>query len=150
MPKFCVPVAVVVLIERPGDGGAQLLLQRRQNTGFGDGMWDFACSGHVEEGESLTDACSRECREELGISASPDDFEFITFIYKRDGAMTYVNPYFVLRQYEGEPHIGEPFKCAELGWFDECALPAELLPDRREALAAYRGGRPFIQFVREK
>ena len=43
MEKFRVPVAVVVLIERNVGGIKQILLQRRQNTGFGDGMWDFAC-----------------------------------------------------------------------------------------------------------
>ena len=53
MEKFKVPVAVVVLIARNVGGKEQILLQRRQNTGFGDGMWDFACSGHVEDGESL-------------------------------------------------------------------------------------------------
>ena len=33
------PVAVVVLIIREDDGRREVLLQRRQNTGFGDGMW---------------------------------------------------------------------------------------------------------------
>ena len=42
MSRFKVPVAVVVMITRTCGGKRQLLLQRRSNTGFGDGKWDFA------------------------------------------------------------------------------------------------------------
>ena len=145
MGKLKAPVAVVVLITRD-DGVRQVLLQRRQNTGFGDGMWDFACSGHAEEGESLTVACVRECREELGIEARARDFEFFTLIYKRDGNLTYVNPYFHLTKYDGEPAICEPSKCSELRWFDVSALPEDLLPDRRAALKALREGVKLIEY----
>lgn len=146
MTRFKAPVAVVVLIEREHDGKRQLLLQRRRNTGFGDGMWDLACSGHVEEGESCSCACARECREELGIETSPEDFRFFALIYKRDGAVTYVNPYFALRAFAGEPCIAEPLKCSELRWFDENSLPDELLPDRKSACDAYRRGHAFIEY----
>ena len=136
MGKLKAPVAVVVLITRD-DGVRQVLLQRRQNTGFGDGMWDFACSGHAEEGESLTEACVRECAR---------DFEFFTLIYKRDGNLTYVNPYFHLTKYDGEPAICEPSKCSELRWFDVSALPEDLLPDRRATLKAQREGVKLIEY----
>jgi len=53
-----------VLLKAGGDG----LLHRRQNTGYMDGLWDFAGSGHVDGGET-----ARECREELGISVRPED-----------------------------------------------------------------------------
>lgn len=147
MEKFKVPVAVVVLIARNVGGINQILLQRRQNTGFGDGMWDFACSGHVEEGESLTAACSRECREELGISADAQDFEFFTLFYKRDGQVTYVNPYFVLQKFMSEPHICEPHKCAELEWFCTDNLPEDLLPDRKAAYNALMQGLPYVEYT---
>ena len=46
-------VAVMLILEREADGRRELLLQRRQNTGYADGLWDVAVSGHLEEGESL-------------------------------------------------------------------------------------------------
>jgi isopentenyl-diphosphate delta-isomerase len=53
------------------EGG--LLLQRR---GFAKdmaaGLWDSACSGHVQPGESYLDAAVRELEEELGIRAEPE------------------------------------------------------------------------------
>ena len=52
--------------------GAGLLLQRR---GFdkdkGAGLWDSACAGHVEPGETYLQAAIRELEEELGLSAEP-------------------------------------------------------------------------------
>lgn len=146
MEKFRVPVAVVVMMTRESGCARQLLLQRRKNTGFGDGMWDFACSGHVEEGESLTEACARECGEELSVRALPKNFHFFTLIYKKDGEVTYVNPYFHLTEYEGTPRISEPGKCSEMCWFDESALPSDLLPDRRAALEAFISGRKLIEY----
>lgn len=51
---------------------AGLLLQRR---GFekdtGAGLWDSACAGHVQPGESYMEAAVRELGEELGIAAEP-------------------------------------------------------------------------------
>lgn len=150
MQRFAVPVAVVVMIARSKGGTRRILLQRRRNTGFGDGMWDFACSGHVERGESLTDACARECREELGIDAAPENFKFFTLVYKRDGSVTYVNPYFYLDEFSGEPERREPFKCSDLAWFDEEALPCDLLPDRRQALQAFGKGVTLIEYDAQK
>ena len=146
MAKFTAPVAVVVLIARIENGVRHILLQRRQNTGFGDGMWDFACSGHVEEGESMTEACVRECREELGIIAEAQRFKFFTLIYKRDGDITYVNSYFYLTEYYEKPVIMEQNKCSELKWFSEDDLPDDLLDDRRQAYEAFLKGIPFIEY----
>ncbi len=150
MDKFRAPVAVIVLITRMRGGRREVLLQRRQNTGFGDGMWDFSCSGHVEDGESMTRACARECSEELSIAAEAENFSFFTIIYKRDGKISYVNPYFHLTKYAGEPRINEPDKCSALEWFDESALPEDLLPDRREAYRAFLNGKPFIEYGWQK
>ncbi len=139
-------VAVVVMLSRKQNGVRQMLLQRRRNTGFGDGMWDFACAGHVERGERMTEACARECREELGIKAAPENFNFFTLIYKKDGNSVYCNPYFFLTKYEGEPKIKEPFKCSELKWFDIDALPDDLLDDRKRAFEAFKKGEPFLEY----
>ncbi len=147
--RYSVPVAVVVMISRGSGRGTELLLQRRANTGFGDGMWDLACSGHVERGETPLASCVRECREELGIAVRAEDIRFFTLVYKRDGQVTYVNPYFHVVDFEGEPKISESDKCSELKWFALDKLPSDLLPDRREAVEAFLEGRKYIEFCAE-
>lgn len=59
---------VHVVVETNGG----LLLQRR---GFdkdkGAGLWDSACAGHVEPGETYLQTATRELEEELGLRAEP-------------------------------------------------------------------------------
>ena len=142
--RFLTPTSVVVLIK--SEDGGRILLQKRKNTGFADGMWDFACSGHVEEGESMTSACARECAEELKIQALPEDFRFFTFIYKTDESATYCYGYFLLEKFEGQPRIGEIDKCADLGWFEIDNLPENLIDDRKAALDALKNGIHFLEY----
>lgn len=54
----------------------QILLARRANTGYMDGKWDFAGSGHVDENETATQAVIREAKEEMGILVSVNDVKF--------------------------------------------------------------------------
>ena len=41
--------AVFPILLREGANGQEVLLHLRQNTGYMDGCWDFAGSGHVDE-----------------------------------------------------------------------------------------------------
>ena len=53
---------------RDSDKGQEILLQKRHNTGYMDGMWDCSVAGHVENGESMKMALLREAKEEIGIN----------------------------------------------------------------------------------
>lgn len=142
------PSAVVVLLTRSCDGKQYVLLQRRKNTGFADGLWDLSCSGHVEENESMTSACVRECAEELGIIVRAEDCEFIALIHKRDREfdLTYYNGYFEISQFNGEPRICESDKCSEMAWFELNHLPVDIIPDRAVAVKAYLSGQSYSEF----
>ena len=52
-------IAVFLVLTRETKDGTEILLQRRYNTGFMDGMYDMAASGHVEKGETLSQAVVR-------------------------------------------------------------------------------------------
>ena len=123
-------------------------MQRRQNTGFADGLWDFSFSGHVEHGESMTAAAVREGAEELGISLDGSDLKFMALVHKRerDIDLTYINAYFYCEIFKGCPEIKEPHKCSELSWFYIDELPADIIPDRLKVLQEVQKGCAFIEY----
>lgn len=143
--RFRPYASVLLLLERELDGKRQLLLQRRQNTGFMDGWWDCAASGHLEAGETMTAAIRREAREELGIAIAPGDLSFVTLLhrYTPGTGRVYLNVYFAARVYQGQPRIAEPDRCAALQWFEPTALPARLIEDRRLAIIHYLQDIPY-------
>ncbi len=128
--------AVFPVILRTADNRKQVLLHRRANTGYMDGMLDFAGSGHVDENESATQAVVRECMEELGIIVHPEDVSFAHLSHRlnQNSQYTYYDIYFFVRAYEGTPYIAEPDKSTQLEWFDVEALPADVIEIRKMAL----------------
>lgn len=140
--RFQVPCAVFVILERENEGKCEILLQKRQNTGYRDGFWDLAASGHVEHGESLKTATVREAKEEIGIDILEEDLEFACMAHKffKNEDITYYDVYFKVHKYTGKIEIGEPHKCSELTWFDINELPEKLIDNRSEALFNYFKG----------
>ncbi|MDE6691551.1 MAG: NUDIX domain-containing protein [Clostridia bacterium] len=145
---YLTPSAVILILMRERGGKKQILLQRRRNTGFADGLWDFSCAGKVEEGESMTAAAVREAKEELGITVAAENLQFAVLIHKCDKTckLVYYNAYFVCTDFIGEPTVCEPEKCSELKWFDLDNLPDDLIDDRKCALKAYLDGKHYIEF----
>lgn len=131
--------AVFPIIMRTKNGKRQVLLLRRKNTGYMDGMWDFAGSGHVEENETAMQAAARECKEELGITVKQSDIRFAHLSHRvgLNGARTYYDIYFVIERYTGEAYIAEPDKCTGLQWFDVGELPEDFIGIRKQALMMY-------------
>ncbi len=146
--RFSTPSASIVMLVKNEDGKTKVLLQRRQNTGFMDGMWDLSCSGHVEHAESMSEAAAREAKEELGVTIPPDNLKFFVLVHKREKEwdLTYYNAYFVCKEFDGEPTICEPEKCYELKWFELDDLPDDLINDRKCAVKAYLEGVDYIEY----
>lgn len=104
----------------------EILLQLRQNTGYMDNMYDFACSGHVDKGESYATALVREAKEEIGISIREEDLVFlaVNHHYQAD----HVQLFFSTKSYEGEPIVCEPAECGGLLWAAIEDLPENTIP----------------------
>ena len=141
MNKHATPAAVMLWLLRQQEGKTQVLLQHRHNVKVLNDRWDAAACGHLEQGESATQAVCREALEELGIHIHPNDLRFagLGHILIKPG-FTYFNIYFQALRWRGEPRIAEPDKCDGLQWFDLDALPKDMIPERRQALRNYLSG----------
>lgn len=130
--KAGIPTGVHVVLEREG----RVLLMRRAGTGFFDGMWSLP-GGHVEEGESLGVAASRELAEELGLSVAPECLQLQGAVHRRSDTNR-IDFFLHAVEWRGEPVIAEPGKCDALAWRARDDLPADTVPYVREALAEAR------------
>ena len=89
-------------------------------------MYDFACSGHVDKGESFANALIREAKEEIGINITEEDLIFLAV--NHDYQSDHVQVFFATKSYIGEPVICEPEECGGLLWADIDELPQNIIP----------------------
>lgn len=133
----------VYLILRDGD---RILLARRANTGYQDGLYSVP-AGHIDANELPTEALVREIKEEIGIAIHPAHARFvhISFRPKHDATGDRVDYYFEARQWEGEVTNQEPHKCDDLRWVSVAELPENTSPHVRAALEAVERGEAFSE-----
>ena len=66
-----------IWIIREMDGRVQVLLQKRsQNKDSFPGKFDTSSAGHIQAGDEPLESALRELKEELGISAAPEQLHF--------------------------------------------------------------------------
>ena len=141
--------AVMLLLSRINDKGQEeILLQKRKNTGWKDGYWDFSASGHVEKNETMKMSTIREAKEELGIDVKMEDLEFMSLIHTNtpDTNQVYYNAYFKTMKWSGEPKVNEPEKCEEVKWFFINDLPENVIDNRRIAIENHKNKIYYSEF----
>jgi len=111
MDRLKVKVAVyMILLNHEG----KVLFGRRTNTGWQDGKLSLP-SGHVDPGELPTQSALRELKEEVDIKVELNQLEIKQIAYRKDN---YIDFYFLIKNWTGNPSIMEPSKCSELIWVD--------------------------------
>ena len=136
--RFQSTVTVFLVLTREKDGNTEILLQERCNTGYMDGKYDTACSGHLEPNESLSMAVVREAKEEINLDINEKDLQFVTLIHPYQE--NYINVFFSTRKFSGTPQIMEPDKCSNLGWFNIDNLPENIIPRIRNVIKNIQKG----------
>jgi 8-oxo-dGTP pyrophosphatase MutT (NUDIX family) len=130
---------VAAVIVHDEAAGRVLLLQRAAGSKFAPLHWDLP-SGKADKGESVTAAAARELEEETGLTVDPATLRVAGIIHGAWGVEApngFLTVIFAARKWDGEPVNTEPRKHAQLAWFPIGKVPAELVPDRREALLGY-------------
>jgi len=137
--RLKVKVAVYLILVKDN----KVLFARRLNTGWQDGKLSLP-SGHVDQGELPTEAAVRELEEEVGIRVTASDLIIGHISYRRDN---YVDFYFVVDNWQGEPQNMELNKCSEIIWINvnntKDSFADSVLESTRDALS---NGHFFSEF----
>lgn len=138
-----IPASYLVLINDED----KVLLLRRFNTGFKDGMYSLV-AGHVDDGETFTQALIRESLEEAGLEVLPENSTVGHIMHRKsetDGSER-VDVFYVVKNWSGEVTNCEPHKCDELVWHDFDNLPENTIDYIRFALESIRDGVMYSEF----
>lgn len=133
--------AVFVILEKDD----KIFFLRRANTGWADGML-VVPSGHVDQGDQVTEAAVKETKEEACVDVEIEDLEFVHVDYLRD---EYTNFYFKAKAWSGEPKLGEPDLASEAIWIDKNEIPEDVTPQLRRLFRQMEGGSYFSEIERE-
>lgn len=115
--------------------GENVLLGKRQNTGYADDMWHVP-GGHTEPGENTIQGLTREMKEELGITLHTGDVTLAHAIhhYNNETGEDRLQIFFRSSSWEGKIANTEPQKCSELCWFPQSSLPENMVEYARQAI----------------
>lgn len=114
----------------------QILLIKRQNTGYQDGKFSVP-AGHLEEDESLEHAIIREAKEEIGIDIN-NNVEFTKMLHRIPEKR--LDFFYKTKHWEGELYNKEPNKCEFVKWFELYDLPENTVDYVKEIILENKKG----------
>lgn len=146
MDKHRIKAAAYAILKQDG----KVAFVRRQNTGFMDGMIGLP-AGHLEKMETFAECMAREANEEVGVTINSNDAKLVFFghRFEPNGEYDYVDCYFEVEKWQGEPINNEPDKSSELVWVDIENLPDDTMPYQREHLTAWQRGENYHDSQRD-
>lgn len=121
----------------------------RKNTGWHDGDYGLP-AGKLEWHETFTDGAIREAKEEAGVDIKPDDMRVVHVAHRHaeEGGefMDWVDIYYGVDDWEGEPHNAEVEKSERLDWLPINDLPDNIVPPQRAALTELAKGNVYSEY----
>lgn len=148
-----------VWIARRRDGRAEVLLQKRSaDKDSFPGLYDTSSAGHIPAGQEPMESALRELKEELGITAAPEELHFIgnfnvDFAKEFHGRVFRDNEYVNIYAYTGtvdEKNITvQKEEIERVDWFDLETL-YNTIDRHRDKFCVPRGGLEIIKKYMDK
>jgi 8-oxo-dGTP diphosphatase len=145
--RFKLIPAVYLLFRR----GQEVLLLRRANTGYQDGMYSLV-SGHLDGDELATEAIIREAKEEAGVNVKSTDLTFVHIAHRLtrgEVGQERIDLFFETSAWGGDIINAEPEKCDDLSWYPIDDLPEDMLPLVKHILNHIANNIPYSEYTEE-
>jgi len=139
--RFKIIPAVYLMLIKDG----QTLLARRFQTGYEDGNYSLP-AGHLDGGETLTEAIIREAKEEIDVVLEKEDLELKHIMHRKAPNHERADLFFTAKKWQREPKIMEPNKCDDLNWFALDKLPKNIIPCVQSAIELSLAGQFYSEF----
>jgi len=130
--RFTIRCAVYLFLIKAN----KLFLIQRKNTGWEDGKYGVP-SGHLEENETVREAVFREAKEEAKIDIEKNKLKIVHIMHRKSN-FDYIDLYFTIKNWKGEPTNAEEGKSDKYGWFSFDNLPNNTLTNIKVAFENYR------------
>lgn len=141
MKIFEVPVSVHLILIK----NQKILLMKRKNTGFADGLFCLP-AGKLEENENTIEAMIREAKEELDINIKKENIKVVQVMNRKGNDKERIDYFFISNKYEGKIKNNETNKCEILKWFDLDKLPNDIVPYIKLSIENYQNDVKFSFF----
>ncbi|MFF5897086.1 NUDIX domain-containing protein [Streptomyces argenteolus] len=144
-PHGTVPNIIGVHLYLERADGTVLLGLRHPNSAFAPSTW-HVLAGHCEQ-ESAIACLIREAQEEAGLHIERQDVELVHVVHHigKPRNPPRMGLFFRARTWRGEPKLREPDKCLQWRFWDPAALPDDLVPYTRLAIAKIQSGELYSE-----
>lgn len=120
----------------------------RENTKWMNGYYGLP-SGKIEKSEQSSAAAIREAKEEIGIIVKAEHLKHLITIHRQEPGEIgneWIDFYFEVAEWEGEPYNAEPHMHSKLAWLDIDNLPENIIPSVRDALLQIKAGKAYGEY----